>query len=89
MKYTTLDHNYYYFIIKTSSLPNHPKKKKSTNSHNVTNLPTLSWSKKSHAPVYYRNENRNPRVKHRIPKCPKARKNVEKGLLNEGKPGWR
>lgn len=65
------------------------KKKKSTNSHNVTNLPTLSWSKKSRAPVYYRNENRNPRVKHRIPKCPKARKNVEKGLLNEGKPGWR
>lgn len=27
MKYTTLDHNYYYFIIKTSSLPNQPKKK--------------------------------------------------------------
>lgn len=28
MKYTTLDHNYYYFIIKTSSLPTKPTKKK-------------------------------------------------------------
>lgn len=73
--------------------PNQPKKKKkSTNLHNVTYLPTLSspWNKKkTRAPVYYRNEDRNPRVKQRIPKCPKARKNVEKGLLNEGKPGWR
>lgn len=37
MKYTTLDHNYYYFIIKTSSLPTKPTKKKNLRIH--TTLP--------------------------------------------------